>query len=310
MKYKLIALICTTSLIFSIIAPTSATTNDTPPDTTRPVEITDTLDILKNLVGMVELPTEPYDFNKNTVIDIGDALETLKSLVGMCEILTLPTESDNPVVTTEISTTAETTEATTTTKLVTTTEPPMSVCVECGEEECGCTETEIKYNVLQSSWFHRPFHNVSSSSTYIIKSMAELYFVIESVESCKNDNCNCNYHNPENYILKNINEELFYDKVIILIYLSTETSSRFMAVDKIVKENDDLKIYTTIKQPCIKNDDLSYYRIALIIDNKKSKNIYRQNEFIVCYGYSGSECNFSCGSYGKWQMDWLNSKKY
>ena len=95
MKKRILALLCTASLLFTTAAlPVQAEPNPMPE--LRPVNTDDALDILNSIVGLTEpLPLDPYDFNKNGVIDVGDALEVLKSIVGLREVIMVELESQD-----------------------------------------------------------------------------------------------------------------------------------------------------------------------------------------------------------------------
>ena len=96
MKKRLLALLCTASLLLTTAAlPVQAT------QSTRPVEMSDVLDILKSLVGIAAPLSLDYDFNQNGVIDTGDALEGLKSLIGAREVVMLPVKTG--IVTTPLT---------------------------------------------------------------------------------------------------------------------------------------------------------------------------------------------------------------
>ena len=85
MKKKLIALLCIAGLLLTTAA-IAAQAEPKQEVNTRPVEISDALDILKSLVGIAApLPLDPYDFNENNIIDVGDALEGLKSIIKIRE---------------------------------------------------------------------------------------------------------------------------------------------------------------------------------------------------------------------------------
>jgi hypothetical protein len=85
---KVISLLCIASLLCALILPVGSEGTPVP---TRNANIFDALDILKNIVGMVELsPIEKYDHNEDGVIDIFDALEVLKGLVGMRTAVQIP----------------------------------------------------------------------------------------------------------------------------------------------------------------------------------------------------------------------------
>jgi hypothetical protein len=85
---KLLSMLLAAAMLCALLIPVSGTADPSP---TRDADIFDALDVLKHVVGMVELsPIEKYDHNEDGVIDIFDALEVLKGLVGMRTAVQMP----------------------------------------------------------------------------------------------------------------------------------------------------------------------------------------------------------------------------
>jgi hypothetical protein len=85
---KLLSILLAGAILCTLFVPVSGTADPSP---TRDADIFDALDVLKHVVGMVELsPIEKYDHNEDGVINIFDALEVLKGIVGMRAAVQMP----------------------------------------------------------------------------------------------------------------------------------------------------------------------------------------------------------------------------
>ena len=232
MKKKLIALLCTVTLLLTSVPIANAA--QATPQPTRPVQITDVLDILKCLVGIIDPLPLTYDFNVNGVIDTGDALEGLKSIVGLREVVTLPVALTAPV-----------------------------------ESEIDfwvvdyVHANDYYWRMTTAGTLCASPHTVFSEE-FFEEDVTKL-FLIQSYEEWQTYNTNCVCK------LEDVRENLFENKSLVVINTYHLSNSMYFIVDSLEVKGNDLIVNSTITQ--WEGGWGNAYRIILAVNNADIEKI-------------------------------------
>ena len=261
---KLAAIIIATALLCMALLPLTANTK------TKEADIFDALEILKSLVGMENKAAQLTGITDRE-LTIYDVLDILKGIVGMGEpvIVNVVEEGTEPPVTTTAPATTTPPGTTTPTAPVTTTTPPKT------DFPAIPGEGEIDFAVLEHECLQgnvSRYELMSQSQIHVASSFEEMKFLIEIVEMCNYENCNCKYHNIENITPKNIDESFFNTQKVIVFYSAIGAGNRHITIDKIIREEERVVVYTTTEISLFPSPDMAYFRVFLTIDSEDFKN--------------------------------------
>jgi hypothetical protein len=285
LKKQVIALICAVGMLGAVVALPAQAEITQEFESTRPVNINDTLDILKSIVGMVDpLPLDPYDFNSNGKVEILDALECLKSMLGMLEVeLVVRVDEDVPPVTTapEVTTTlpGATTAADVTTAL---------------NYDSVIDFTVVRYARVVRK---RPTHGTA----FVARSWEEFQGILE-IGVVEEEG--------------NVKESDFNDKVAIVINLTHgDSSTRTIINSLVVNCGNRLLIETTTKRPCLRAEDIANWQIVLMADRAAFAGVGKDNISVIfedidrCIGCWSGYSNPNClRETNEWLDSWLEAK--
>jgi hypothetical protein len=274
---KLLSMLLAAAMIFTLFVPVSGTA-DPPP--TRDADIFDALDILKHIVGMVELsPVEKYDHNENGVIDIFDALEVLKGLVSMRAAVQMPRNQF-----------------------------PVCECDTCNNDN------NVDFQVFE---YIKSLCNYYFNVPRIIRSWEELntiflnYTCVDDVDDWKppEGSPSCSFCCYAYFERPNIDKSFFEDKALILIAANWAQVGNRIIVNSLSKEQKEL---TVCVRTIIGSGERAFEgNLAILAVNRA--DLEEVSELLVQIASCGSctDCRTSFSRCEEYELfnDWLGSRR-
>lgn len=129
-------------------------------------------------------------------------------------------------------------------------------------------------------------------SIYTASSMAELYTLLSTAESCEFDGCSCGFDDVRTLVPNGVDEKFFEANVLIAVYNRAEAGNVVLNIDRIEKTDGLLTVYTTTEYPEYATPDMAYYRGFIAVSKtyfEGVSKVERNDTEIRELSFSGAE---------------------